>query len=106
MIADTQTGRIIANLRFTDEHTSMEFDTRKERLQRFLAIDLPLRHQSRHDDHPALALRHENTACYTLVRATSDGVLSNKLSFCNAGCLDRVLHLHNGQPEYHLDAKP
>jgi hypothetical protein len=47
--ADTQTGRIIANLRFTDEHTNMEFDARgnvharKERLQRFLILDIHLR---------------------------------------------------------------
>lgn len=44
--ADTQTGRITANLRFTDEFTRFEGDargqihTRKERLQRFLAVDI------------------------------------------------------------------
>jgi hypothetical protein len=44
--ADTQTGRITANLRFADEFTSFEGDarghihTRKERLQRFLAVDI------------------------------------------------------------------
>ncbi len=44
--ADTQTGRITANLRFIDEFTRLEGDargnihTRKERLQRFLAVDI------------------------------------------------------------------
>lgn len=44
--ADTQTGRITANLRFIDEFTRFEGDargqihTRKERLQRFLAVDI------------------------------------------------------------------
>lgn len=44
--ADTQTGRITAILRFTDEFTRFEGDargqihTRKERLQRFLAVDI------------------------------------------------------------------
>ena len=44
--ADTQTGRITANLRFTDEFTRFEGDARgqiharKERLQRFLAVDI------------------------------------------------------------------
>ncbi len=46
--ADTQSGRITANLRFTDEFTRMEGDargnihTRKERLQRFLALDIQI----------------------------------------------------------------
>lgn len=44
--ADTQSGRITANLRFMDEFTRIEGDargnihTRKERLQRFLALEL------------------------------------------------------------------
>jgi hypothetical protein len=44
--ADTQTGRITANLRFTDEFTHFEGDargnihTRKERLQRFIAVEI------------------------------------------------------------------
>lgn len=44
--ADTQTGRITANLRFIDEFTRLEGDARgnirthKERLQRFLAVDI------------------------------------------------------------------
>lgn len=44
--ADTQTGRITANLRFIDEFTRIEGDARgnihnrKERLQRFLAVDI------------------------------------------------------------------
>ena len=44
--ADTQSGRITANLRFMDEFTRIEGDargnihTRKERLQRFLAVDI------------------------------------------------------------------
>lgn len=44
--ADTQSGRITANLRFTDEFTRMEGDargnihTRKERLQRFLSVEI------------------------------------------------------------------
>lgn len=47
--ADTQTGRITANLRFIDEFTRLEGDargnihTRKERLQRFLAVDIQVR---------------------------------------------------------------
>lgn len=47
--ADTQSGHITANLRFTDEHTHFEGDargnihTRKERLQRFLALDIHVR---------------------------------------------------------------
>lgn len=44
--ADTQSGRITANLRFMDEFTRMEGDargnihTRKERLHRFLSLDV------------------------------------------------------------------
>jgi len=44
--ADTQTGRITANLRFIDEFTRLEGDargqihTRKERLQRFLSVEI------------------------------------------------------------------
>lgn len=44
--ADTQTGRITANLRFMDEFTRIEGDargnihTRKERLQRFLSVEI------------------------------------------------------------------
>lgn len=44
--ADTQAGRITANLRFMDEYIHFEGDargyihTRKERLQRFLALDV------------------------------------------------------------------
>lgn len=44
--ADTQTGRITANLRFIDEFTRFEGDargqihTRKERLQRFLSLEI------------------------------------------------------------------
>lgn len=47
--ADTQTGRITANLRFIDEFTRMEGDargnihTRKERLQRFLSVEIQVR---------------------------------------------------------------
>jgi len=50
--ADTQSGRITANLRFTDEFTHFEGDargnihTRKERLQRFLALDIQIRAES------------------------------------------------------------
>jgi hypothetical protein len=51
--ADTQSGRITANLRFTDEFTRIEGDARgnirthKERLQRFLALDLQIRSTER-----------------------------------------------------------
>ncbi|RTL37264.1 MAG: hypothetical protein EKK48_24490 [Candidatus Melainabacteria bacterium] len=51
--ADTQTGRITANLRFTDEFTRFEGDargqihTRKERLQRFLAVDIQVQSTER-----------------------------------------------------------
>lgn len=44
--ADTQTGRIVADLRFTDEHTDFDIDgsghvhTRKERLQRFIGLEV------------------------------------------------------------------
>lgn len=47
--ADTHTGRIVADLRFTDEHLHFEADarghihTRKERLQRFIALELHLK---------------------------------------------------------------
>lgn len=47
--ADTQTGRITANLRFIDEFTRIEGDargnihTRKERLQRFLSVEIQVR---------------------------------------------------------------
>ncbi|MBI5173508.1 MAG: hypothetical protein HY986_11530 [Candidatus Melainabacteria bacterium] len=47
--ADTQSGRITANLRFMDEFTRFEGDargnihTRKERLQRFLSVEIQLR---------------------------------------------------------------
>lgn len=47
--ADTQSGRITANLRFMDEFTRIEGDargnihTRKERLHRFLALDIQVR---------------------------------------------------------------
>lgn len=47
--ADTQSGRITANLRFMDEYTHFEGDarrnihTRKERLQRFLALNILVR---------------------------------------------------------------
>ncbi len=47
--ADTQSGRITANLRFMDEFTRMEGDvrgnihTRKERLQRFLSVEIQVR---------------------------------------------------------------
>lgn len=47
--ADTQSGRITANLRFMDEYTHFEGDargnihTRKERLQRFLALKILVR---------------------------------------------------------------
>ena len=51
--ADTQSGRITANLRFTDELTHFEGDargnihTRKERVQRFLALDIHVRQTER-----------------------------------------------------------
>lgn len=51
--ADTQTGRITANLRFIDEFTRFEGDargqihTRKERLQRFLAVDIQVQQTER-----------------------------------------------------------
>jgi hypothetical protein len=51
--ADTQTGRITANFRFTDESTRFEGDargqihTRKERLQRFLAVEIQV-HSTQH----------------------------------------------------------
>lgn len=47
--ADTQSGRITAHLRFTDEFNRIEGDARgnirthKERLQRFLALDIQIR---------------------------------------------------------------
>lgn len=47
--ADTQSGRITAHLRFTDEFNRIEGDARgnirthKERLQRFLALDIQVR---------------------------------------------------------------
>lgn len=51
--ADTQTGRITANLRFIDEFTRMEGDARgnirthKERLQRFLSVDIQVQSTER-----------------------------------------------------------
>lgn len=51
--ADTQTGRITANLRFIDEFTRLEGDargnihTRKERLQRFLAAEIQVQQTER-----------------------------------------------------------
>jgi len=51
--ADTQTGRITANLRFIDEFTRFEGDargqihTRKERLQRFLSVDIQVQSTER-----------------------------------------------------------
>jgi hypothetical protein len=51
--ADTQTGRITANLRFIDELTRIEGDargnihTRKDRLQRFLALDIAVQSTER-----------------------------------------------------------
>lgn len=51
--ADTQTGRITANLRFIDEFTRLEGDargnihTRKERLQRFLSVDIQVQSTER-----------------------------------------------------------
>lgn len=51
--ADTQTGRITANLRFMDEFTRFEGDargqihTRKERLQRFLAVEIQVQQTER-----------------------------------------------------------
>ncbi|HEY9731916.1 MAG TPA: hypothetical protein V6C89_08390 [Drouetiella sp.] len=51
--ADTQSGRITANLRFTDEFTHLEGDargnihTRKERLQRFLALNVQIQRTDR-----------------------------------------------------------
>lgn len=51
--ADTQTGRITANLRFIDEFTRIDSDargnihTRKERLQRFLAVEIQVRPSER-----------------------------------------------------------
>lgn len=47
--ADTQSGRITANLRFMDEHTHFEGDargnihTRKERFHRFLSLEIQVR---------------------------------------------------------------
>jgi hypothetical protein len=83
--ADTQTGRIIANLRFTDEHTSMEFDTRgnihtrKERLQRFLVLDVQLRAT----DHDTTSVQLDfspkvegvnYTACDSIVSSVTDAI--------------------------------
>jgi hypothetical protein len=51
--ADTQSGRITANLRFMDEFTRIEGDargnihTRKERVHRFLALDVQVRSTER-----------------------------------------------------------
>lgn len=51
--ADTQTGRITANLRFMDEFTRFEGDargqihTRKERLQRFLTVEIQVQQTER-----------------------------------------------------------
>jgi len=51
--ADTQTGRITANLRFIDEFTRLEGDargnihTRKESLQRFLAVEIQVQSTER-----------------------------------------------------------
>lgn len=57
--ADTQTGRITANLRFIDEFTRFEGDargqihTRKDRLQRFLAVDIQVQtDRPRNNSHP------------------------------------------------------
>jgi hypothetical protein len=58
--ADTQTGRISANLRFIDEFTRLEGDargnihTRKERLQRFLALEIQIRATERGTTHVQL----------------------------------------------------
>lgn len=51
--ADTQSGRITANLRFMDEFTRFEGDargnihTRKERLQRFVSVEIQVRQTER-----------------------------------------------------------
>ncbi|SRR5579875_488077 len=51
--ADTQTGRIVANLRFTDEHVHFEAEarghihTRKERLQRFIGLEIHVKDTGR-----------------------------------------------------------
>ncbi|HEY9786828.1 MAG TPA: hypothetical protein V6D17_15670 [Candidatus Obscuribacterales bacterium] len=51
--ADTQSGRITANLRFIDEFTRFEGDargnihTRKERLQRFLSVEIQVNQTER-----------------------------------------------------------
>lgn len=67
--ADTQTGRITANLRFIDEFTRFEGDargqihTRKERLQRFLAVEIQIQ-----------ATDHGTTAILMDFRPTVEGV--------------------------------
>jgi hypothetical protein len=51
--ADTQAGRIAASLRFTDEETHLEADarghihTRKERVQRFITLDIQVKDTGR-----------------------------------------------------------
>lgn len=51
--ADTQSGRITANLRFMDEYTRFEGDargqihTRRERVHRFLALDIQIQQTDR-----------------------------------------------------------
>lgn len=67
--ADTQTGRIMANLRFIDEFNRIEGDargnihTRKERLQRFLAVDIQVQQTE-----------HGTTAIVMYFRPTVEGV--------------------------------
>lgn len=67
--ADTQTGRITANLRFIDEFTHFEGDargqihTRKERLQRFLSVEIQVQ-----------PTEHGTTAILIDFRPTVEGV--------------------------------
>src|SRR5579885_100488 len=87
--ADTQTGRITANLRFIDEFTRFEGDargqihTRKERLQRFLSVEIQ-------------------------VQATEKGTTVVKLHFCptvegvNYAACDSIISSLSNQIEFAL----
>lgn len=85
--ADTQTGRITANLRFTDELTRFEGDargqihTRKERLQRFLAVEIQVQQTER-----------GTTTIYMDFRPTVEGV--------NYAACDSII----GSLSSHIDA--
>lgn len=82
--ADTQSGRITANLRFTDEFTRIEGDVRgnirthKERLQRFLALEIEIRATERGTTTVQLRFKPKveggYTACDSIVSAMAHAI--------------------------------